>query len=203
MAEGFRFMPLGLVRLRTFRLSAWVTQVQYLRRCSRTCHSEMSQQPRWETGLASANDFTHRKCAEDLGNFEESEQSRELDTEREGLTFACQRWPWAAVARDGVGQMKKPEQKECVSLSLCRRTFKLKGNKKFRDSYVIYIYIYMYIAHRCAMSISHMAFIMTMVQSLSIFHSICCQEKYCLSKNILVKSNQATRFHYFQFNFML
>ena len=28
MSEGFRFMPLGLVRLRTFRLSAWVTQVQ-------------------------------------------------------------------------------------------------------------------------------------------------------------------------------
>ena len=25
MAEGFRFMPLGLVWLRTFRLSAWVT----------------------------------------------------------------------------------------------------------------------------------------------------------------------------------
>ena len=25
MAEGFRFMPLGLVRLRTFQLSAWVT----------------------------------------------------------------------------------------------------------------------------------------------------------------------------------
>ena len=25
MAEGFRFMPLGLVRLRTFRLGAWVT----------------------------------------------------------------------------------------------------------------------------------------------------------------------------------
>ena len=25
MAEGFHFMPLGLVRLRTFRLSAWVT----------------------------------------------------------------------------------------------------------------------------------------------------------------------------------
>ena len=23
MAEGFRFMPLGLVKLRTFRLSAW------------------------------------------------------------------------------------------------------------------------------------------------------------------------------------
>ena len=25
MAEGFRFMPLGLVTLRTFQLSAWVT----------------------------------------------------------------------------------------------------------------------------------------------------------------------------------
>ena len=25
MAEGFSFMPLGLVRLRTYRLSAWVT----------------------------------------------------------------------------------------------------------------------------------------------------------------------------------
>ena len=25
IAEGFRFMPLGLVRLRTFRLSTWVS----------------------------------------------------------------------------------------------------------------------------------------------------------------------------------
>ena len=25
MAEGFRLMPLGLVRLRTFRLSTWVS----------------------------------------------------------------------------------------------------------------------------------------------------------------------------------
>ena len=33
---------------------------------------------------------------------------------------------------EGVGQMKKPEKKECLSLSLCRKTFKLKGNKKFR-----------------------------------------------------------------------
>ena len=27
MTEGFRFMPLGLVRLRTFQLSAWITQL--------------------------------------------------------------------------------------------------------------------------------------------------------------------------------
>ena len=29
MAEGFRFMPLGLVRQRTFRLSTWVSKVQH------------------------------------------------------------------------------------------------------------------------------------------------------------------------------
>ena len=29
MTKGFRFMPLGLVRLRTFRLSAWVTKVRH------------------------------------------------------------------------------------------------------------------------------------------------------------------------------
>ena len=51
---------------------------------------------------------------------------------RRRLTFACSRRPWAGVARDEWGQIEKPEQKECVSLSLCRRTFKLKGNNKFR-----------------------------------------------------------------------
>ena len=50
-----------------------------------------------------------------LGDFEESE--KRLDTGREGLTFACSPTPLAGVARDGVGQMKKPEQKERVSLS--------------------------------------------------------------------------------------
>ena len=54
-----------------------------------------------------------------------------------------------------------------VSLSLCRKTFKLKGNKKsfvpelrsrkcflmFRDSYVIYIYIYIYIYYEHFMDI--------------------------------------------------
>ena len=51
---------------------------------------------------------------------------------RRWLTFACSRKPWADVTWDGGGpQMKKPEWKECVSLSLCWRTFKLKGNKNF------------------------------------------------------------------------
>ena len=42
MAEGFRFMPLGLVRLRAFRLSAWVTWVQHWCRCSRVGGVDMS-----------------------------------------------------------------------------------------------------------------------------------------------------------------
>ena len=62
--------------------------------------------------------------------------------------------------------MKKPEWKDCVSLSLCRRTFKLKDNKKFRtwtkksevffvfrDSYVL-CYIYMNILCSFRISIS-------------------------------------------------
>ena len=61
MAKGYRFMPLGLVRLRTVRLSA---------RVELTCHSEMSQEPSWETGLQSVGDVTHRKRAEDFGDFE-------------------------------------------------------------------------------------------------------------------------------------
>ena len=33
IAEGFRLMPLSLVRLRTFRLSTWVSYVQHWGRC--------------------------------------------------------------------------------------------------------------------------------------------------------------------------
>ena len=61
--------------------------------------------------VASANDITHRKFAEDLGIFWKS-QVVELGTghRTERLTFACSRGPWAGVARDGGGgQMKKPE----------------------------------------------------------------------------------------------
>ena len=74
-------------------------------------------------------------CAGDLGDFEKIKLSWELDSEREGSTFGA-RWGQTNLRATGIGrygaQMEKPEEKECVSLSLCRRTFKLKGNKKFR-----------------------------------------------------------------------
>ena len=71
MAEGFRFMPLGLVRLRTFRLRATLTQVfTHARGRSGRVTQRRHNSPRWETGLASANDVTHRKRTDDFGNFE-------------------------------------------------------------------------------------------------------------------------------------
>ena len=54
--------------------------------------------PRWETGLASANDVTHRKHAEDFGNKKVSRV--------ENLTFACSRRPWAGVTQDGGSDEK-------------------------------------------------------------------------------------------------
>ena len=43
MAEGIRFMPLVLVGLRTFRLSAWVAWVQHWCGCSQASgRSEVS-----------------------------------------------------------------------------------------------------------------------------------------------------------------
>ena len=40
MAEGFRFMPLGLVRLRTFRLSTWVSYVNAHVRVVHRCQNK-------------------------------------------------------------------------------------------------------------------------------------------------------------------
>ena len=75
MAEGFRFMPLGLVRLRIFRLSAWVTLGATLTQVfTRVGGTDVSLRDvtiaQRETGLPSAGDVTPRKRSEDLGDFE-------------------------------------------------------------------------------------------------------------------------------------
>ena len=49
---------------------------------------------------------TGRAHVEDFGDFEKVSL---LDTEREGLTFACSPRPWAGVVRGGWVQMEKPE----------------------------------------------------------------------------------------------
>ena len=69
MAERFRFMPLGLVRLRSFWLGAWV-------RCNintgvraRAQSGRVTQRCYNSRRLVSENDVTHRKHAEDFGRF--------------------------------------------------------------------------------------------------------------------------------------
>ena len=96
--------------------STW-TQVFTRVRAERTSHSEMSQWSRWETGLASANDVTHRKRAEDFGILKNSVSWVETCLGRRRLNFACAQRPWAGVARDGVGGRWKSQSRKNVYLS--------------------------------------------------------------------------------------
>ena len=74
-------------------------------RVTQRCHNS----PRWETGLASANDVLHRKRAEDYWNLkkvsrvETRHRTRRVDFRLlvEALGRCNTRW--------GGGQMKKPE----------------------------------------------------------------------------------------------
>ena len=112
MAEGFHFMSWGLVRLRTFRLSAMgylgATLKQVFRRTrsgrvTQRCHNS----PKWETGLASANDVTYRKHAEDFGNLKKVRRVETRHRTRR-VDFRLLVEALGGVARDGE-QMKKPE----------------------------------------------------------------------------------------------
>ena len=73
-------MPLVLVQLRAFRISAWITWVQHWRGCSRARGGRVDVSLRDVTiardgkrRLASANDVTHQKRAEDFGRFWKSQ----------------------------------------------------------------------------------------------------------------------------------
>ena len=110
----------------------------------------------------SANDVKHRKRAEDFGRFWKSEfvETRHRTSRDETclgerrLVFACSRRPlWRVPHVLGESRWKSLYRK-IVPLSLCRRTFKLKGNKKFRTwtkksssvfrvsrSYILFIYV--------------------------------------------------------------
>ena len=136
MAEGFRLMPLGLVRLRTFRpmgyLGATLTQVfTRVRRQSERVTQRCNNSPRWEMGLASANDVRHQKRVEDLGNLkkvsrvETRHRTRRVDFRLLAEALGGCRSRWGADEKARIERL-------CLSLSLCRKTFKLKVNKCFR-----------------------------------------------------------------------
>ena len=135
MAEGFRFIPLGLVGLRAFRLGAWVSWVQRWKRCSCACaqSGRVTQRyhnsPRWETGLHNASDFTHRKCAEDLGRFWKSQLVEcrhwkswdETSLGGRRLVFACsRRLLWRVPHVLGGCRWKSQNRKNVYLSFLCR-----------------------------------------------------------------------------------
>ena len=95
-------------------------------RVTQRCHNS----PRWETGIANANDVKHRKRAEDFGKkvsrVETRHRTRRVDFRLLAEALGrCRAW-WRGADE------KASKERLCLSLSLCRKTFKLKGNKKFR-----------------------------------------------------------------------
>ena len=95
-------------------------------RVTQRCHNS----PEGKRGLVSVNDVTHRKRAEDFGRFWKSQWVETRHRTRR-LTFACSRRPLWRVPHVLVeGGRWKSQNRKIVPLSLCRRTFKLKGNKK-------------------------------------------------------------------------
>ena len=115
IAEGFRFLPLSLVRLRTFRLSAWVSWVQPWWRCQRVganradmslrCHNTPRQ-----NGWRVAGDVTHRKRAEVCGDLNKVRESKIRGQTRRIDFWSSQARgelaPYGGGARVG-GQMNK------------------------------------------------------------------------------------------------
>ena len=117
MAEGFRFMPLGLVRLRTFQLSAWVSQMQHERRCSRarggwTCHSDVKKN-------SQIGEYKWRHAPEARRGLREilkkSVSSVEFCLGRWRLAFACSpkpgQWPCGGCHTCCGGRWKSQNRK--------------------------------------------------------------------------------------------
>ena len=115
MAKGFQFMPLSLVRLRTFRLSTWVSWVQTLMwmvtrmrdsRATQRCHNSPKMTERGYRVLVTSCTGRVRRFVGDLKKVRELR----LDVKWGGSTFGARRCeanlrPMGA-ARDG-DQMNK------------------------------------------------------------------------------------------------
>ena len=120
------------------------------RRVTQRCHNS----PEGKRRLVSVNDVTHQKRAEDFGRFWKS-QWVENWTPNETVDFYLLTETFVAYATHvGGGGRWKSQNRKIVPLSLCRRTFKLKGNKKVHTwtekslrvfriprSYVLCIYV--------------------------------------------------------------
>ena len=135
IAEGFWFMPLSLVRRRTFRLSAWVIWVHpwcrwYRVRAHRVdmslrCHN--SQRRNGVTGCGWRHAPKARGClCENLKKV----MSRVLDAKRRGSTFGARRRE-ANLRPNGAARVgyKTPNEKDrLLELTDARRTCGLWGS---------------------------------------------------------------------------
>ena len=127
----------------------------------RTCHSEMSQLP--EMGNGASKCKWHHAPEARWGFWEFwRESSWELDTEREELTFACSRRPWAGVARDRGGRWKSRNRKNVYLFPYVEEPLNSKVIKSFvpelrsRKCFSCFeILCSMYICNEHPMYISH------------------------------------------------
>ena len=118
-------------------------------RVTQRCHNN----PHWKPGYGVRVTSRTGRVRKIWGDFEKVIEFR-LDTGRRRLAFASSRRPlWRVPHVLGVGRWKSQNRK-IVPLSLYRRTFKLKGDKKVRTwtgkslrvfrisrSYVLCIYV--------------------------------------------------------------
>ena len=91
--------------------------------------------PRWETGLASTNDVTHWKRAEDFWDFWKKLVELRLDTGREGSTFGARRDQTnlraTGAGRDG-GRWHRQNRKNLYFSPYVEEPLNSKVIKKFR-----------------------------------------------------------------------
>ena len=131
MAEGFRFMPLGLVRLRTFRLCAWLLRcninagVQARGRSGRVtqgCHNSPEGKRGYRERVTSRTGSARRIW----GILKKSVCRNEFCLGRRRLAFACSpkpgQWPCGGCHTCwwGVGDGKARIERMCTSLLMSK-----------------------------------------------------------------------------------
>ena len=119
-------------------------------RVTQRCHNS----PRWETGLASANDVTHRKHAEDFGNLKKvSRVETRHRTRRGDFRLLAEAW---GRCRTRWGADEKGQNRKFVPLStyvekpLNSKVIKsfvpeLRSRKSFSCFEIPMFYVYIYI----------------------------------------------------------
>ena len=128
-------------------------------RAERTCYSEMSQWPRWKTGLQSAGDATHRQRAVDLGRFWKSQLVE--------LRPASGEDDWLSLSHEMEERWKSQNRKNVYISLYFEEPLNSKVIKsfvpelrsryvffEFRDSYVL-CYIYVYFTSVCYVHFTH------------------------------------------------